>query len=44
MTRCAAALTIGLLLGAASPTQAQDMLQYLDLKSDEFTKADLTPG
>src|SRR5689334_483636 len=30
------------LVSAAAPTLAQDMLRYLDLKSEEFTKADVT--
>ena len=37
-------IALGLALACCSsvPTRAQDLLQYLDLKSDEFTKSDMT--
>ena len=36
------ALGLALTFGSAVPTRAQDLLQYLDLNSDEFTKSDMT--
>ena len=36
------ALGLALAFGSAVPTRAQDLLQYLDLNSDEFTKSDMT--
>ena len=35
---------LGLVLafGSAGLSQAEDLLQYLDLKSDQFTKSDMT--
>ncbi len=37
-----ALLTATLVVTSILPARAQDMVQYLDLKSDEFTKADMT--
>ena len=36
------ALGLVIAFGSAVPTKAQDMLQYIDLNSDEFTKSDMT--
>ena len=36
------ALGLMIAVGSAVPTKAQDMLQYIDLNSDEFTKSDMT--
>ena len=36
------ALGLALAFGSAVPTRAQDLLQHLDLNSDEFTKSDMT--
>ena len=36
------ALGLALAFGSTVPTRAQDLLQYLDLNSDEFTKSDMT--
>ena len=42
---CAGALIVAILVAPGPDAAlAQDMIQYLDLKSDDFTKADMTRG
>jgi uncharacterized protein YjbI with pentapeptide repeats len=36
------ALGLALALGSGLPTRAQDLIQHLDLNSDEFTQSDMT--